>query len=112
MRGMRVGWCSYWIASPYRGRHLASWALRRLCDQAFTELDAFRLELAHRVNNPASGAVAAWAGFQPEVIMRAELEYDGVRYDTQLWSRLVTDAPPPRGTKVLTDHSPRDVTAT
>lgn len=112
MRDMRVGWCSYWIAGPYRGRHLASWALQRLCEHAFTELDAFRLELAHRVNNPASGAVAARAGFLPEGVMRAELEYDGVRYDTRLWSRLATDPPPPRGTKVPTQGSPPDAPRT
>ncbi|TWE12122.1 GNAT family N-acetyltransferase [Rudaeicoccus suwonensis] len=94
MRGMRVGWCSYWVAAECRGRGLASTALSSLAAFAFEELDAFRLKLAHRLDNPASGAVARAAGFAPEGIMRAELEYDGVRYDTRMWSRLRTDPAP------------------
>ena len=53
-----------------------------------------RLELAHRLNNPASQRVAERSGFIREGIMREELEYDGVRYDTALMSRLPSDPAP------------------
>lgn len=100
MRGMRVGWCSYWVAGDHRGRGLATSGLASIARFSFDELDAYRLELAHRLDNPASGRVAERAGFLPEGVMRAELEYDGVRYDTRMWSRLVTD-PAPTGVPLL-----------
>lgn len=93
-RPPRIGWCSYWIAEEARGRGLASRALLALAGAAFDDLGLYRLELAHRVNNPASGRVAENAGFQREGIMRGELEYDGIRFDTALWSRLVIDPVP------------------
>lgn len=101
LRGMRTGWCSYWLAAGSRGRGLATTGLVALCHFAFESLDVFRLELAHRTNNPASGNVARRAGFTPEGVMRAELEYDGVRYDTRLWSRLATDPAPDQAPLVI-----------
>lgn len=53
-----------------------------------------RLELAHRLTNVPARSVAERAGFIPEGIMRSEVEFDGVRYDTALMSRLVTDPAP------------------
>lgn len=94
-REPRIGWCSYWVADHARGQGVATAALIALARFGFDDLGLYRLELAHRVNNPASGRVAEHAGFQREGIMRGELEYDGVRYDTALWSRLAIDPPAP-----------------
>jgi len=65
----------------------------------FTRLGLDRLELGHPLNNPASGRVAAGAGFTQEGVERQKLRYqddDGTwqRYDTALWARLATDLLP------------------
>jgi RimJ/RimL family protein N-acetyltransferase len=57
----------------------------------------FRLELGHRVNNPASCRVASRAGFLVEGLERQKLAYDGVRFDVELHARLATDAVPAEG---------------
>ncbi len=89
-----TGWVSYWITPAVRGTGAASRACRVLARWAFDEAGLFRLELGHRVNNPASCAVARAAGFAVEGLERQKLEYDGVRYDVELHARLATDADP------------------
>lgn len=89
-----TGWVSYWTTAQARGRGVASAACRAVADWAFTDAGLFRLELGHRVNNPASCAVATSAGFLAEGLERQKLEYDGVRYDVELHARLATDPSP------------------
>jgi RimJ/RimL family protein N-acetyltransferase len=86
-----TGWVSYWIREQARGKGLATKACRAVSEFAFTELGLFRLELAHRVDNPASCRVALGAGFLVEGVERARLLYDGVRHDTETHARLATD---------------------
>ncbi|MFE0106974.1 GNAT family N-acetyltransferase [Streptomyces sp. NPDC059009] len=86
-----VGWVSYWTAPQARGRGVASRGCAALAHWAFLELGLFRLELGHRVNNPASCAVARAAGFVVEGVQRQKLAYDGVRYDVELHARLASD---------------------
>lgn len=88
-----TGWFSYWMSPGGRGR---GWTARAACTVADWALfDApdplFRLELGHRTNNPASGRVAARAGFIKEGVERQKLSYHGIRYDTVTLSRLRTD---------------------
>ncbi|HHU37985.1 MAG TPA: GNAT family N-acetyltransferase [Propionibacterium sp.] len=92
-RPMRTAWVSYWLVAEARGKGLASRATVALANRLFDE-DVHRLELGHRLNNPDSRKVADRAGFIQEGIMREELEYDGVRYDTALMSRLASDPVP------------------
>lgn len=94
-RRMRTAWVSYWLQPDARGRGLASRATVALANHLFSAEDVHRLELGHRLNNPDSRKVADRAGFVQEGIMREEVEYDGVRYDTALMSRLVSDPVPP-----------------
>jgi RimJ/RimL family protein N-acetyltransferase len=89
-----TGWVSYWTTSAARGKGVASAACRAMAGWAFTDLELFRLELGHRVNNPDSCQVARRAGFAVEGLERQKLEYDGVRYDVELHARLATDPPP------------------
>lgn len=89
-----TGWVSYWTTAAARGRGVASRACRALAGWAFDEAALFRLELGHRVNNPASCRVARAAGFAVEGRQRQKLAYDGVRYDVELHARLVTDTEP------------------
>ena len=95
-----TAWVSYWVDSAARGAGLASAATASLAGHCFGELDLFRLELAYRVNNPGSAAVARNAGFHIEGLERAKLRYldehgMAVRYDVQICARLRTDAPAP-----------------
>lgn len=86
-----TGWVSYWMREGARGKGLATKACRELSEWAFTELGLFRLELAHRLDNPASCRVAVGAGYRREGVERARLLYDGLRYDTETHARLATD---------------------
>ncbi|QSB06125.1 GNAT family N-acetyltransferase [Natronoglycomyces albus] len=89
-----VGWVSYWTAAPARGRRVATDALTALVEFVHDKHGVQRLELGHRLNNPASGAVAQSAGFLREGIERAKLSYDGERYDVARWARLTEDPRP------------------
>ena len=53
-----------------------------------------RCELMISVENLASGKVAERCGYVLEGVLRSMWIKPGVREDTQLWSRLVGDAPP------------------
>ena len=77
------------------GPGVGSRACHALARWAFADAELFRLELGHRVNNPASCRVACAAGFAVEGRERQKLEYDGVRHDVELHARLATDAEPP-----------------
>lgn len=94
----RNGWFWYWMSANYRGRGLASAAAATVADWAITQRGLERLELGHRVNNPASGAVARHAGFIKEGTERAKFLIDGQRIAVDTYSRLSTDPFP--------EHSP------
>lgn len=78
---------------------MATYGCEALARWAFGELGLFRLELGHRVNNPASCRVARAAGFLPEGLQRQKLAYEGVRYDVELHARLACDQ---RGSQLST----------
>ncbi|MGZ3142653.1 GNAT family N-acetyltransferase [Lentzea chajnantorensis] len=90
-RRHQTGWVSYWVREHARGRGLATRACRAISDWAFTELGLFRLELAHRVDNPASCRVATRAGYAVEGVERGRLLHDGQRFDAERHARLATD---------------------
>ncbi|MGW1411721.1 GNAT family N-acetyltransferase [Streptomyces sp. NPDC002403] len=89
-----TGWVSYWTTATARGRGIASCACRAVARWAFDDAELFRLELGHRVNNPASCRVARIAGFAVEGQQRQKLEYNGVRFDVELHARLASDTEP------------------
>lgn len=98
-RRHQTAWISYWISPQARGGGLASAATAALAEYCFNELGLYRLELAHRCNNPASGRVAVNAGFIPEGVERAKLLYTDeygrpVRFDVQTCARLRDDPVP------------------
>ncbi len=59
----RSGWFWYWMTDSVRGRGWTGRAAATVAEWALTVRGLERLELGHRVNNPASGAVARRAGF-------------------------------------------------
>ena len=87
-------WASYWVTASLRGRGLATRALATVAAYGFDTLALFRLELGHRVNNPASCRVAAGAGFSAEGVERSKLRYGSDRYDVETHARLASDPAP------------------
>ena len=88
-----TAWVFYWLASAARGNGYASRALATVADEAFED-GLFRLELGHRVNNPASCTVATRAGFIIEGLERQKLQYGSERFDVETHARLQTDPRP------------------
>ena len=89
-----TGWMHYWLAPEARGRGLATRAVASVAGWAFREQDLFRLELGHRVNNPASCSVAIRAGFPAEGVERQKVKEGRHRLDVETHARLRTDPPP------------------
>lgn len=94
-----TAWMYYWLAAEARGKGYATAALIAVAEWAF-ENGLYRLELGHRVNNPASCRVATLAGFLAEGVEREKLRYGSVRYDVETHARLATD-PAPASSLVL-----------
>lgn len=108
------GWVYYWAADRLRGKGITQQAVKAVCDWALgtpssaiaaTALDTGllaslptpnlrRLELGYRSNNPASGAVAAYAGFSVEGLEREKFLYAGHLYDAISAARLRTESTP------------------
>lgn len=64
---MEIGYC---IGRPWWGRGIVTEAFRAVLDYLFEEVGASRIEAAHDVNNPASGAVMAKCGLHHEGTLR------------------------------------------
>ncbi len=87
-----TAWAFYWLTSAARGRGYAARALATVADDAFKD-GLFRLELGHRINNPASCSVATRAGFIAEGLERQKLQYGSERFDVETHARLSLDPP-------------------
>lgn len=92
--GNRSGWFWYWMTHTARGRGWTSRAATAVADWALTVRGLERLELGHRVSNPASGAVARCAGFVKEGTERGKFLIDGERIDVDTYGRLRSDRIP------------------
>lgn len=104
-----TGWVSYFSSGEVRGQGLVSRATAAICTWALTELGLHRLELGYRLNNPASGKVAAAAGFHAEGIERDRLRYGEERFDVRRCARLATDPAPPADRRVRLTGLPSEV---
>ena len=89
-----VGVLSWITYAPYRGRGLASRAVRLLVDWAFDELGLRRVEAEVNPLNRASLRTAHRAGLRREGLLRANTTLAGEVHDTVLLGRLVDDPPP------------------
>ena len=95
----RNGWFFYWLHAAHRGQGLAARAATAVADRALSPAAAGgwglgRLELGHRANNPASGAVARAAGFVHEGTERGKFLVGGERLDVLTYGRLADDPRP------------------
>ncbi|WP_298714731.1 GNAT family N-acetyltransferase [uncultured Micrococcus sp.] len=90
----RSGWFAYWMHPRSRGRGLATRAALAMASSELTDGGLERLELGHRANNPASGAVSRGAGFILEGTQRGHFLIDGERHDVHTYGRLADDPVP------------------
>lgn len=90
----RSGWFWYWMTSSARGRGWTRRAAAAVANWALTVRGLDRLELGHRVNNPASGGVARAAGFVKEGTERGKFLIEGQRIDVDTYGRLRSDSSP------------------
>lgn len=92
-RTNRNGWVFYWLHAEHRGRGVTARAAATVCDWALRADGGGleRLELGHRLNNPASGGVARAAGFVLEGRERGKFLVDGERVDVLTYGRLRSD---------------------
>jgi RimJ/RimL family protein N-acetyltransferase len=81
----------YVVAPAARGRGVATEALRQLTEWAFSEQDMLRIELLISVDNDASKKVAARCGYVCEGVLRSAHVKQGLRENTEIWSRLRSD---------------------
>jgi RimJ/RimL family protein N-acetyltransferase len=88
----RTAELGYVVMPDARGRGVATETLRLLTEWAFASLDALRLELLISVANEASKRVAERNGYVQEGVLRSRYVKPGVWEDTEIWSRLATDA--------------------
>jgi RimJ/RimL family protein N-acetyltransferase len=92
-RPRNAGEAYYWVAAPARRRGLARHALALVVGYAFGGLGLERVECRIDPANAASQAVVQSCGFTYEGTLRSDQPFKGRRMDSQLWSRLPTDAP-------------------
>ena len=90
-REARTAELGYVVAPAARGRGVATTALRLLTEWALAELGALRLELLIGVTNDVSKRVAERNGYHFEGVLRSLHFKQGVREDTEIWSRLPGD---------------------
>ena len=81
----------YVVAPAARGRGIATLALGLLTEWGFSSLGALRLELLISVENEASKHVAERCGYVREGVLRSFHFKQGLREDTEIWSRLPSD---------------------
>ncbi len=92
--GNRNAWFWYWTHPAARGRGWTGRAAATVANWALTSGGLHRLELGHRVNNPASRGVALAAGFVQEGLEREKFLIDGQRIDVVTYGRLASDPTP------------------
>ena len=90
----RNGWFWYWMHAAFRTRGWTSRAAATVADWALADGGLDRLELGHRVNNPASARVALAAGFVREGMQRRKLLVADERWDVVTYGRLADDPQP------------------
>ena len=96
-----TGWFWYWLHRAHRGQGTASRAAATVANWALQSGGLQRLELGHRVTNPASKVVAEAAGFVHEGVERGKFLIDGTRVDVLTYGRLATDPTPATPTLIL-----------
>jgi len=84
-----------WLEPAGQGRGLITRAARHLIDYAVRTRGIHRIIWKTRPDNTASRSVAQRLGMRLDGVLRGEFLYNGVRYDTEVWSLLAPEWPDP-----------------
>jgi RimJ/RimL family protein N-acetyltransferase len=91
LKSDRVAQLSYWIFPSFRRRGYARRVITQATRFAFDRLDVVRMEIFVEVDNGASNAVAASAGFRREGVLRSQSTIGGRRRDMVLYALIAGD---------------------
>lgn len=80
-----------WLEPAGQGRGLVTRSVRHLIDWAVRVRGIHRIAWRTRPDNAASRAVAQRLGMRLDGVLRGEYLYNGVRYDTEVWSLLAPE---------------------
>ncbi|GAA4449180.1 GNAT family N-acetyltransferase [Phytohabitans houttuyneae] len=80
-----------WLEPAGQGRGLVTQAVRHLVDWAVRTRGIHRVTWKTCPDNTASRAVAQRLGMRLDGVLRGEYLYNGVRYDTEVWSLLAPE---------------------
>jgi RimJ/RimL family protein N-acetyltransferase len=83
---------TYWVRAPFRGRGLATAAVKLVADWALEDVGLHRLEVKHSVKNGPSCAVATNAGFTVEGTARSALLHADGWHDMHVHARVAGDS--------------------
>lgn len=88
-----AGWCEVgcWLEPSAEGHGLITQACGALLDWAFATRGLHRAEWHCRADNERSAAVAKRLGMTLEGVRREAWQYEGVRYDKQVWAVLAPE---------------------
>ncbi|MGH3852191.1 MAG: GNAT family N-acetyltransferase [Pseudonocardiaceae bacterium] len=86
-----------WLTPAAQGRGLVTRAFRHMIDWAFRERGMFRVELRTSPANTRCRGIAPRLGMTREGLLRGAVMLGGVRHDSEVWSILAHEWPPPVG---------------
>ena len=84
----RSGELGYWLAEPYWGQGIMTWAVREVCREAFEKLDIVRIYAESYAHNMGSRRVLEKAGFVQEGTLRQSVYKNGQMYDACIYALL------------------------
>ena len=84
----RSGELGYWLAEPFWGKGIMTWAVREICREAFEKLDIVRIYAEPYAYNTGSRRVLEKAGFTLEGILRKSVCKRGEVFDSCIYGLL------------------------
>lgn len=81
----------YWLSKDFVGKGIATRAASKITEYAFDEIDMHRIMIQAASKNKASCKVAERLDFVHEGTQRESQYLDGEYYDTEIYSKLVSD---------------------
>jgi ribosomal-protein-alanine N-acetyltransferase len=82
-----LGEIGYWVGEEYWGKGIATAALKRMTDCAFTVLQLRKLYAPVLAPNVASMRVLVKSGYTREAVLQAEVQKDGLFFDIHQFVR-------------------------
>ena len=84
----RSGELGYWLAEPFWGRGIMTWAVEEICREAFAAFDIVRIFAEPYAYNTGSRRVLEKAGFTLEGVLRRSVLKNGRMHDSCIYALL------------------------